>query len=116
MQKLLNYPIIGLIIILLLLIIYTSMIKNQRDKIRSELSQAEQQLNQLVHVNKNLNGAIDLLEKQAQQNRHYINDLEQKRLATQQQANQLTQQFKRQQHENKTIYNWANQPVPDGLY
>ncbi|UYZ82777.1 hypothetical protein MTZ49_09140 [Entomomonas sp. E2T0] len=116
MQKLLNYPIIGLIIILLLLIIYTSIIKNQRDKIRNELNQAEQQIDQLVQVNKNLNGAIDLLEKQAQQNRNYINDLEQKRLATQQQAKQLTQQFKRQQHEDKTIYNWANQPIPDSLY
>lgn len=116
MQKLLNYPIIGLIIILLLLIIYTSMIKNQRDKIRSELSQAEQQIDQLVQINTNLNGTIDLLEKQAQQNRQYINDLEQKRLVTQQQANQILQQFKRQQHEDKTIYNWANQPIPDGLY
>ena len=116
MQKLLNYPIIGLIIILLLLIIHTSTVKNQRDKIRGELNQAEQQINQLLHINKNLNGTIDLLEKQAQQNRHNINDLEQKRLATQQQANQLTQQFKRQQHEDKTIYNWANQPIPDGLY
>lgn len=92
------------------------MIKNQRDRIKSELCQAEQKNEQLAQINKNLSGAIDLLEKQAQQNRDYINDLEEKRIATQQQANQLTQQFKRQQHEDRTIYNWANQPLPDGLY
>lgn len=116
MRKILNYPLIGLIILLLLIIIYTSMLKNQRDQIKNELCQAEQKIQQLVQTNKNLSGAIDLLEKQAQQNRDYITDLETKRMATQQQTKQLTQQFKRQQHEDRTIYNWANQPLPDGLY
>lgn len=115
MQKLLSYSTAALIIILLICIVYLSHIKNQRDKIQSSLTLAEQQINNLVDINKKLSGSIDLLEKQAQQNRHYIYSLEQKRKQTQKQTDQLMQQFKRLKNENKTVNNWANQSLPNGV-
>lgn len=116
MQKLLSYTTTFLIIALLLCIVYLSHIKNQRDKIQHNLTLAEQQINNLVDINKNLSGSIDLLEQQAQQNRRYIYSLEQKRKQTQKQTDQLMQQFKRLKNENKTVNNWANQSLPTSLH
>lgn len=116
MQKLLSYTTACLIITLLLCIVYLSHIKNQRDKIQHNLNLAEQQINNLVDINKNLSGSIDLLEQQAQQNRRYIYSLEQKRKQTQKQTDQLIQQFKRLKNENKTVNNWANQSLPTSLH
>lgn len=116
MQKLHNYLTISLTVFLLLCIVYTSHIKNQRDKIQHNLALSERQLNDLAEINKNLSNSIDVLEKQAEQSRHYIYNLEQKNKQTQKKTNQLIQQFKRLKNENKVINNWANQSLPSGMY
>lgn len=116
MQKLLNYPVIGLVIFIVLIIIYLSMVQDQKDKIATELEQSQQQITRLLEANKNLSQSIDLLEQQAKEHRAYVTELESKQKATQQQANSLIQQFKRQQRDDKTINDWSSQPLPDGLY
>lgn len=116
MDNLMKYLSIGLASLLVILVIYCLYLRNGRDNAVNNLNSANSEINRILQVNNNLSSSIELLESQAKQNRHYINDLEQKRLATQQQANQLTQQFRRQQHENQTISTWANQSLPNGLY
>lgn len=111
-----SYISIGLGITAILLLIYCLSLRNSRDNAVNSLDRANDQLNQLISSNINLKGSIDLLEQQAQQNRDYITNLEQMRVKTQQQADQLIRQFKVKQHSNQTISNWANQPLPEGLY
>lgn len=116
MQKLVNYSVIGFVVILVLIIGYISFIQDQKEAIQIELEQAQLQITRLINTNKHLNHSIDQLEEQAKQHRAYTSELETKRKATQQQANSLIQQFKRLQHEDKTINSWADTPLPSGLY
>lgn len=116
MEKILNYPTIGLGILLVLCVVYISLITNQRDNALDKLDKANNHITQLQQANINLAGSIDLLEKQAQQNRVYITELEAKRTETEKHATKLVQEFKTKKHENQTISNWAGQPIPDGLY
>ncbi|UYZ83188.1 hypothetical protein MTZ49_11325 [Entomomonas sp. E2T0] len=116
METITKYASIGLVALLAITIIYISILSNQRDKALLQLNSAESQIIQLVDINKNLNGSIDLLESQAQQNRVYITKLEAKRTETEKQATKLVQEFKTKKHENQTINNWASQPLPNGLY
>lgn len=116
MEKILNYPSIGLGILLILCIIYTLFVSNQRDNALDSLDRANSHINQLQQANINLKGSIDLLEQQAQQSRVYITELEAKRTETEKEATKLVQEFKVKKHENQTINNWASQPLPNGLY
>lgn len=116
MQRLFNYSSIALIFCLFIALVYGFVIKGQRDQMKEQLNSSEQKIEQLMASNQSLNQAIKALELQQQQNKEYMAELEQKRLATQQEANQQVQQFKKKQHENSTINSWANQPIPSGLY
>lgn len=116
MEAITKYASIGLLALLAIAIIYISLVSNQRDNALDSLDRANSHISQLQQANINLKGSIDLLKKQAVQNRAYITALEFKRTETEKQANQLTQQFRRQQHENQTISTWANQSLPNGLY
>lgn len=116
MQTITKYASIALVSLLFIAIIYISRLSNQRDNALGDLDRANSRITQLQQVNINLKGSIDLLEKQAQQNRDYMTDLETKRTETEKQANKLAQDFKVKKHENKNINTWANQPLPTGLY
>lgn len=116
MEKIFKYSTVGLILCLVITFSYSLIIKSQRDQVKNQLNSSEHEIAQLKASNKALDQVIQTLEQQNQQNRQYINELEEKRLATQEQTNQQIQQFKRQQHENSTINSWANEPIPSGLY
>lgn len=116
MNKTMSYTTIGLIISLLLVVIYSSFISNQRDFAINKLELANQQINQLITANASLKNTIQLLEKQDQQNRLYISQLNEKQHLSETQANQAQAHFKRAKNDNQIINDWANQPLPNGLY
>lgn len=111
-----KYLVLGLVLMLLLTVIYSLFIRNQRDHAINKLDIANGQINGLIKTNLDLKGSIDLLERQDQQNRVYITTLEAKRAETEKQASKLSHDFKVKRHENQTINDWANQPLPSGLY
>ncbi len=116
MQKILNYPIIGLIIILVLMVVYISFITKQRDQAIDGFNRANQQIAQLIKINRDQAGAVDLLNKQLALNDAYIEGLEQRRKNTEQVLAPTESKFKKAKNENPSINDWANQPLPMGLY
>ena len=116
METITKYSFIAFLVLLLISAFYILLVSNQRDEALERLDRANSHITQLQQSNINLKGSIHLLEKQAQQNRDYITDLESKRTNTEQEANKLAQEFKTKKNENQTINKWASQPLPNGLY
>lgn len=106
----------GLLILLGLLAIYTVLLRNELDQAVDDYDRANQQIAKLITINRDQAGAIDLLHKQLALNDAYIDGLEQRRSNTEQQAAQAESNFKKAKHENPSINEWANQPLPTGLY
>lgn len=102
--------------LVLLALFYVWNLRNQRDKAIDGFNRANQQIAQLIKVNRDQAGAVDLLNKQLILNDAYIEGLEQRRKNTEQVLTPTETKFKKAKNENPTVNEWANQPLPKGLY
>lgn len=94
MNTITKYASIGLGAICTLLIIYCLLLRNDRDNALNEIDSLNSQLYTVIKTNINLKGSIDLLEKQAEQNRGYIIQLEDQKSVTTKKAMEELERFK----------------------
>lgn len=111
-----KYLSIGLAGLLVLAVIYCLLVSNQRDNALNKLDKANEQVSGLIKDNKGLKGTIDLMRKNAEEDRRYMADLEKREAETEEKTNSLELKFKKAKNENKTINTWANDKLPVGLY
>lgn len=116
MDTITKYASIGLGAICTLLIIYCLLLRNDRDNALSKIDSLNSQLYTVIKTNINLKGSIDLLEKQAEQNRAYINQLEEQRTITSKKAMEELERFKNAKRTNQPVSDWANTKLPKGIY
>ncbi|AZS50408.1 hypothetical protein DM558_06295 [Entomomonas moraniae] len=116
MDTITKYASIGLGAICALLIIYCLLLRNDRDEALNKIDSLNGQLNTAITANLNLKGSIDLLEKQAEQNRSYITQLEEQRTITSKKAMEELEKFKNAKKTNPPVNNWADIKLPNGLY
>lgn len=116
MESLSKYLTTGLGAICALLIIYCLLLRNDRDNALNEIDSLNSQLNTVIAANLNLKGSIDLLERQAEQNRSYITKLEDQKAETSKRAMQELEKFKTTKRTNQPVSNWANTKLPKGIY
>lgn len=116
MDTITKYASIGLSAICTLLIIYCLLLRNDRDNALNEIDNLNGQLYTVIKTNINLKGSIDLLEKQAEQNRGYIIQLEDQKSVTTKKAMEELEKFKNAKKTNPPVNNWADSKLPTGLY
>lgn len=116
MDTITKYASIGLGAICTLLIIYCLLLRNDRDNALNEVDALNGQLYTVITANLNLKGSIDLLEKQAEQNRTYITKLEEQRTITSKRAMEELEKYKNVKKTNPTVNSWADARLPNGLY
>ncbi|AZS50658.1 hypothetical protein DM558_07640 [Entomomonas moraniae] len=116
MDTITKYASIGLGAICALLIIYCLLLRNDRDNALNEIDNLNGQLYTVIKTNLNLKGSIDLLEKQAEQNRSYITQLEEQRTITSKKAMEELERFKNAKKTNPPVNSWADSKLPNGLY
>lgn len=111
-----RYAYIFMILLALCVAGYIKLLKDSRSNALYKLEIANTQINQLISLNSDLKGTIDTLVKNAEEDRAFISDLEKKRKETEDKANSELNTFKRAKRESQNISDWANQPLPLGLY
>lgn len=116
MESLTKYLSIGLGAIAVTLLIYCLLLRNDRDEALNKIDSLNGQLNTVIAANLNLKGSIDLLEKQAEQNRSYITQLEDQKAVTTKKAMEELEKFKNAKKTNQTVNSWADVRLPNGLY
>lgn len=116
MDTITKYASIGLGAICTLLLIYCLLLRNDRYEALSKIDSLNGQLNTAITANLNLKGSIDLLEKQAEQNRSYITQLEDQRAVTTKKAMEELEKFKTTKRTNQPVSDWANTKLPKGIY
>lgn len=116
MDTITKYASIGLGAICTLLIIYCLLLRNDRDEALNKIDSLNGQLNTVIAANLNLKGSIDLLERQAEQNRSYITKLEDQKAETSKRAIEELERFKTTKRTNQPVSNWANTKLPKGIY
>lgn len=91
-----KYIMLVLCAIIVLLLLYCLMLKNDRDVVLSELIRLNSQLNVTIKSNVTLKNSVVLLEKKASQNRAYILYLENQRTKISELAMQELEKLKTQ--------------------
>lgn len=91
-----KYIMLVLCAIIVLLLLYCLMLKNDRDVVLSELISLNSQLNVAIKSNVTLKNSVVLLEKKASQNRAYILYLENQRTKISELAMQELEKLKTQ--------------------
>lgn len=116
MDTITKYASIGLGAICTLLLIYCLLLRNDRDDALNKIDSLNGQLNTVIAANLNLKGSIDLLERQAEQNRSYITKLEDQKAETSKRAMEELERFKNAKKTNPPVNSWADSKLPNGLY
>lgn len=116
MDKLKSYSLVVAFGLVMLALFYIWYLRNDREQAINDFNRANQQITQLINVNHSQAGAIDLLNKQLALNDAYIDGLEQRRKNTEQVLVPTESKFKKAKNEDPSINEWANKPLPIGLY
>ncbi|AZS49982.1 hypothetical protein DM558_03960 [Entomomonas moraniae] len=116
MDTITKYLSVGLGAIAVLLLIYCLILRNDRDNALNEIGTLNGWLYTVIGANLNLKGSIDLLEKQAEQNRGYITKLEDQKAETRIKAMEELEKFKSTKHTNQPVSDWANNKLLKGIY
>lgn len=95
---------------------YIWCLRHDRDKAVSDFNRANQQVAQLIKINRDQAGEVDFLNRQLTLKDTYINGLELRRNNTEQVLTPIELKFKKAKHENQSVNEWANQSLPRGLY